>query len=88
MKYRHDAKDLPSRVCQVVASSWTRYPRGGEGIVFAGSAAWWLCLSGTSALLCTRIPAHWIEAVAVLSSFGVGLMGLVQMISGGRRLLA
>jgi hypothetical protein len=35
-----------------------------------------------------RIPVRLIEAVAVLSSFGVGLMGLVQMISGVRRLLA
>ncbi|CAB3782906.1 LysE family translocator [Pararobbsia alpina] len=56
--------------------------------VFAGSAAWWLCLSGASALLRTRIPAHWIAAIAVLSAFGVGLMGFVQVIAGFRRLFA
>ena len=55
--------------------------------VFAGSAAWWLCLSGTSALLRTRIPAQWIGAIAVLSACGVGLMGVVQVISGLKRLL-
>jgi threonine/homoserine/homoserine lactone efflux protein len=55
--------------------------------VFAGSAAWWLCLSGTSALLRTRVPAQWIAAIAVLSACGVGLMGIVQVIGGFRRLL-
>ncbi|CAM2147024.1 Lysine transporter LysE [Pararobbsia alpina] len=50
--------------------------------VFAGSACWWLVLSGVSAGLGSRIPDDWIPKVARLSACVVAVMGLVQVVGG------
>lgn len=52
--------------------------------VFAGSACWWLALSGISAGLSARIPTHWIARIAKVSACGIGAMGIVQVASGVR----
>lgn len=56
--------------------------------VFVGSACWWLALSGVSARLSARIPAHWIARVAQLSACAIAVMGVVQVTAGIRHLLA
>jgi threonine/homoserine/homoserine lactone efflux protein len=55
--------------------------------VFAGSACWWLFLSGVSAGLSRRIPTQWIGQVAKLSAVVIGVMGVTQVVSGTRHLL-
>jgi threonine/homoserine/homoserine lactone efflux protein len=56
--------------------------------VFAGSACWWLVLSGVSAGIGTRIPDGWIPRAAKCSACVVGAMGLVQVVTGVRHWLA
>ncbi len=55
--------------------------------VFAGSAAWWLILSGTAALLRTRLSLDWIRRVSWLSAGVVALLGALQLALGCRHLL-
>ena len=56
--------------------------------VFAGSACWWLVLSGVSAALGSRIPSTWIPNVAKGSACIVGVMGLVQVVTGVKHWIA
>jgi threonine/homoserine/homoserine lactone efflux protein len=50
--------------------------------VFAGSAVWWLALSGTTAALRTKLPLAFTRAVSMLSAVAIGAFGVVQMVTG------
>jgi len=52
--------------------------------VFAGSAAWWLCLSGATAALRVRMPASFIPGITRLSALAIAGFGAVQVIAGLR----
>ncbi|MGP8444941.1 LysE family translocator [Burkholderia vietnamiensis] len=54
------------------------------GGVFVGSAAWWLCLSGTSAALRTRMPPALMYALARVSAVVIAGFGAIQLIAGVR----
>ncbi|KVE19672.1 lysine transporter LysE [Burkholderia vietnamiensis] len=54
------------------------------GGVFVGSAAWWLCLSGTSAALRTRMPPALMYGLARVSSLVIAGFGAIQLIAGVR----
>jgi threonine/homoserine/homoserine lactone efflux protein len=56
--------------------------------VFAGSAAWWLILSGTAAWLRTRLSLDWMRRVSWFSATVVALLGALQCVLGCRHLLA
>ncbi len=48
------------------------------GGVFAGSAAWWLCLSGASAALRTRASAGLVRGVSLAAAGVIALLGVAQ----------
>lgn len=52
--------------------------------VFIGSAAWWLCLSGTAAVLRRNMPTSFMHGIARLSALAIGAFGLVQVVTGLR----
>ncbi|MGN6314727.1 LysE family translocator [Trinickia sp.] len=55
--------------------------------VFAGSAAWWLCLSGATAALGKKIPLSYVHGIARASALVIGVFGAVQFVSGVRGLI-
>jgi hypothetical protein len=55
--------------------------------VFVGSAAWWLCLSGTTTALGWKMPAPFMHGIARLSAVAIAVFGVVQMISGLRHFI-
>ncbi|HEX7682554.1 MAG TPA: LysE family transporter [Trinickia sp.] len=55
--------------------------------VFLGSAAWWLCLSSTTAALGRKIPVSYVHGIARLSALAIGVFGGVQVVSGLRSVL-
>ncbi|PMS18619.1 lysine transporter LysE [Trinickia dabaoshanensis] len=55
--------------------------------VFAGSAAWWLCLSGASAALGKKMPTSFMHGIARASALVIGVFGAVQLIAGVRYLI-
>lgn len=52
------------------------------GGVFAGSAAWWLCLSTGTATLRKALPSSWMRTFTRLSALVVAGFGCVQIVSG------
>ncbi|HEY0295142.1 MAG TPA: hypothetical protein VGC69_07390 [Bordetella sp.] len=50
--------------------------------VLAGSAAWWLLLSGASAMLRKKMPARLASGVALLSALAIAAFGVTQFVSG------
>lgn len=52
--------------------------------VFAGSAAWWLCLSGATAALGRKIPLSYVHGIARASALAIGAFGCVQFVAGLR----
>ncbi|WP_233873750.1 LysE family translocator [Paraburkholderia adhaesiva] len=57
------------------------------GGVFAGSAAWWLCLSGVTASLRRKMPESLMHGVARLSALAIALFGGFQLVVGLRYLI-
>ncbi|MGA3891805.1 LysE family translocator [Ralstonia nicotianae] len=55
--------------------------------VFAGSAAWWLCLSTATATLRKAIPASLMRSFSRISAIVVAVFGCVQMVSGASSFL-
>lgn len=55
--------------------------------VFLGSAAWWLCLSGTTSVLRQKMSASFMHTVSSVSALAIGAFGLVQVVSGVRAVL-
>ncbi|SDD91838.1 LysE family transporter [Paraburkholderia lycopersici] len=54
--------------------------------VFAGSAVWWLFLSGVTAALRTKLPAAFTRGISLLSAVAIAAFGVVQMVTGLARL--
>jgi threonine/homoserine/homoserine lactone efflux protein len=52
--------------------------------VFAGSAAWWLCLSGATALLRRKMPESFMHGIARLSALAIAVFGGFQLVAGLR----
>jgi threonine/homoserine/homoserine lactone efflux protein len=50
--------------------------------VFAGSAAWWLCLSGVTSALRTKLPLAFTRGISLLSAIAIGAFGVVQVVMG------
>lgn len=57
------------------------------GGVFAGSAAWWLCLSGATAALRRKMPDSFMHGIARLSALVIGVFGGFQLVTGLRYLI-
>ncbi|RAR61197.1 threonine/homoserine/homoserine lactone efflux protein [Paraburkholderia unamae] len=55
--------------------------------VFAGSAVWWLCLSGVTAALRTRLPLAFTRGVSLFSALAIAAFGVVQVVTGLGRLV-
>jgi threonine/homoserine/homoserine lactone efflux protein len=55
--------------------------------VFAGSAAWWLCLSGATSALGKKMPLSFVHAIARLSALVIAVFGLVQLVGGVRSVI-
>jgi len=56
--------------------------------VFLGSLLWWLCLSGFTSALRTRVSVSMTRGIAKVSSLAISTIGIVQIVSGGYRLIA
>ncbi|SOE63910.1 Threonine/homoserine/homoserine lactone efflux protein [Burkholderia sp. D7] len=56
--------------------------------VFLGSFLWWLCLSGFTSALRTRVSVSMTRGIAKVSSLAISAIGIVQIVSGGYRLIA
>ncbi|MEM5313207.1 LysE family transporter [Paraburkholderia sp. JHI869] len=54
--------------------------------VFAGSAVWWLFLSGVTAALRTKLPLAFTRGISIFSAVAIGAFGVVQMVTGLARL--
>jgi threonine/homoserine/homoserine lactone efflux protein len=52
--------------------------------VFAGSAAWWLCLSGGTAALRRKMPESLMHGIARLSALVIAVFGGFQLVAGLR----
>lgn len=52
--------------------------------VFIGSATWWLCLSGTTAALRTRMSFAFMHGLSRVSAAVVAGFGVIQVIAGVR----
>jgi threonine/homoserine/homoserine lactone efflux protein len=50
--------------------------------VFAGSAVWWLCLSGVTSALRTKLPLAFTRGISLLSAVAIGAFGVVQVVMG------
>jgi threonine/homoserine/homoserine lactone efflux protein len=50
--------------------------------VFAGSAVWWLCLSGVTSALRTKLPLAFTRGISLISAVAIGAFGLVQVVMG------
>ncbi|RQH07134.1 LysE family translocator [Paraburkholderia dinghuensis] len=57
------------------------------GGVFAGSAAWWLCLSGATASLRRKMPDSLMHGIARLSAFAIAVFGGFQVVVGLRNFI-
>jgi threonine/homoserine/homoserine lactone efflux protein len=55
--------------------------------VYAGSAAWWLGLSGATAALRRKMTASFLHGIARLSALVIGVFGAVQVVTGLRHLI-
>ena len=55
--------------------------------VFAGSAAWWLCLSGATSALGKKMPVSFMHGIARLSALVIGVFGSVQLVAGLRYII-
>ncbi|RDU97770.1 LysE family translocator [Trinickia dinghuensis] len=55
--------------------------------VFAGSAAWWLCLSGATSALGKKMPVSFMHGIARLSALVIGVFGGVQLLAGLRYII-
>jgi threonine/homoserine/homoserine lactone efflux protein len=55
--------------------------------VFVGSAAWWLCLSGTTAALRRKMPESLMHGIARLSALVIAIFGGFQLVAGLRYLI-
>ncbi|MEF9386872.1 LysE family transporter [Ralstonia solanacearum species complex bacterium KE056] len=60
---------------------WFRVSRMVSG-VFAGSAAWWLCLSTATTTLRKAIPVSLMHSFSRMSAIVIAVFGCVQMVSG------
>jgi threonine/homoserine/homoserine lactone efflux protein len=56
--------------------------------VFLGSLLWWLCLSGFTSALRTRVSSSIIRGISKVSSVAISVIGIVQIVSGGYRLVS
>jgi len=54
------------------------------GGVFAGSAVWWLCLSGGTAALRRKMPESLMHGIARLSAVAIAVFGGFQLVVGLR----
>ncbi|MBY4870579.1 LysE family translocator [Burkholderia anthina] len=52
--------------------------------VFAGSAAWWLCLSGATAALRTKMSGAFMHGLSRVSAVVIAGFGAIQLIAGVR----
>ncbi|WP_425930195.1 LysE family translocator [Pseudomonas sp. NyZ201] len=52
--------------------------------VFLGSAAWWLCLSGLTAVLRKKMSVSFMRGISAVSAVVIGTFGLVQVFTGLR----
>ncbi|CAB3751881.1 lysine transporter LysE [Burkholderia sp. MSh2] len=52
------------------------------GGVFAGSAAWWLCLSSATAALRTKMSFAFVHALSRVSAAVIAVFGAVQVVAG------
>ncbi|WP_322032159.1 LysE family translocator [Paraburkholderia sp. J76] len=55
--------------------------------VFAGSAVWWLFLSGVTSALRTKLPLAFARGISLFSAAAIAAFGVVQMITGLARLV-
>ncbi len=56
--------------------------------VFAGSAAWWLCLSGATAALRTKMSGAFMHGLSRVSAVVIAGFGAIQLIAGVRGVVA
>ncbi|MEX3841458.1 LysE family translocator [Paraburkholderia sp. BR10882] len=54
--------------------------------VFAGSAVWWLFLSGVTSALRTKLPLAFTRGISLFSAVAIAAFGVVQMVTGLVRL--
>ena len=54
--------------------------------VFAGSAVWWLFLSGVTSALRTKLPLAFTRGISIFSAVAIATFGIVQMVTGLARL--
>ena len=54
--------------------------------VFAGSAVWWLFLSGVTSALRTKLPLAFTRGISIFSAVAIAAFGVVQMVTGLARL--
>lgn len=66
-------------------AGWMNVVRMVSG-VFVGSAAWWLCLSGTTAALRRKMPESLMHGIARLSALVIAVFGGFQLVTGLRYL--
>lgn len=55
------------------------------GGVFAGSASWWIALSGTVSLLRSRLTVRWLRVANVVSGVGIAAFGAVILLQAAVR---
>jgi threonine/homoserine/homoserine lactone efflux protein len=56
--------------------------------VFLGSLLWWLCLSGFTSALRSRVSVSMTRGIAKVSSLAISAIGIVQIVSGSYRLIS
>ena len=50
--------------------------------VFAGSAVWWLFLSGVTSALRTKLPLTFTRGISIFSAVAIAAFGVVQVVAG------
>ncbi|CAD6533342.1 hypothetical protein LMG27952_02734 [Paraburkholderia hiiakae] len=50
--------------------------------VFAGSAVWWLILSGVTAALRTKLPVAFTRGISLFSAVAIAAFGVIQVVTG------
>ena len=55
--------------------------------VFAGSAVWWLFLSGVSSALRTKLPLAFTRGISIFSAVAIAAFGVFQVVAGLGRLV-
>jgi len=55
--------------------------------VFAGSAVWWLILSGVTSALRTKLPLAFTRGISIFSAVAIAAFGVVQVVAGLGRLV-